>query len=273
VLAFRYPLKAALTVSASLAQIGEFSFILAALGVTMGVLEPEAQSLVLAGSLISIMLNPLVFATIGPVRRFVRRRPALAAFIGRLQHLPDTDESIVDLRDHVILIGYGRASRVIVAELTSRGVPLVVIEQNQDALRSLEGGATPYVFGDATNPETLALANPTEARLLIIAIPDALQAGRVLALARLANPKIDSAVRTHSEGELQFIRKRGPGLALMAEHELALGLARYALEAYGVNERRPKSGPREAAAKTHYRYRRVVARRRGGVRAQAARVG
>ena len=147
VLSFRYPLRAALTVAASLAQIGEFSFILAAMGVSMGVLPPQAQSLILAGALLSITLNPLVFATIDPAERFLRGRPRLAAFLTRLQRLPDEPVVPVSLRDHVVLAGYGRVGRSIAARLAQSGIPYVVIEQNRQALRDLEGTAIPFVFG------------------------------------------------------------------------------------------------------------------------------
>ena len=236
VLAFRYPLRAALTVSAALAQIGEFSFILAALGVSMGLLEPEAQSLILAGALLSITLNPAVFATIGPVERFVRSRPGLSAVLTRWQRLPDEVVAPVTLRDHVVLAGYGRVGHAIAARLRAQNVPFVVIEQNREALKDLEGSDVPFVFGDATNKEILARARPENARLLILATPDVLHAKRVLELVREVNPKIDSAVRTHSEEELAFVRRMDVGIALMGEQELARGLTKYALAVY---EREP----------------------------------
>ncbi|HEU4530427.1 MAG TPA: cation:proton antiporter [Steroidobacteraceae bacterium] len=236
VLAFRYPLRAALTVSAALAQIGEFSFILAALGVSMGLLEPEAQSLILAGALLSITLNPAVFATIGPLERFLRSRPGLSAVLTRWQRLPDEVLAPVTLRDHVVLAGYGRVGHSIAARLRAQNVPFVVIEQNREALKDLEGSNVPFVFGDATNKEILARARPEHARLLILATPDVLQAKRVLELVREVNPKIDSAVRTHSEEELAFVRRMDVGIALMGEQELARGLTKYALSVY---EREP----------------------------------
>ncbi len=236
VLAFRYPLRAALTVSAALAQIGEFSFILAALGVSMGLLEPEAQSLILAGALLSITLNPAIFATIGPVERFLRSRPGLSALLARWQRLPDEVVAPVSLRDHVILAGYGRVGHSIAARLRAQNIAFVVIEQNREALRDLEGSDVPFVFGDATNKEILARARPEKARLLILATPDVLQAESVLKLVRSVNPKVDSAVRTHSEEELAFVRRLDVGIALMGEQELARGLTKYALSVY---EREP----------------------------------
>lgn len=209
------------------------------MGVSMGVLPPQAQSLILAGALLSITLNPLVFATIDPAERFLCGRPRLAAFLARLQRLPDEPVVPVSLRDHVVLAGYGRVGRSIATRLAQSGIPYVVIEQNRQALRDLEGTAIPFVFGDATNEAILARTRPERARMLILATPDVLQAERVLKLARAANPSIDSAVRTHSEAELAFIRRHGVGLALMGEQELAAGLARYVLDVY---ERRAVDG-------------------------------
>jgi CPA2 family monovalent cation:H+ antiporter-2 len=161
VLAFRYPLRAALTVSASLAQIGEFSFILAAMGVALGVLQPAAQSLILAGALLSITLNPLVFATIRPVERFVHRQTRLAAFLAKLQRLPDEPVVPLALQNHVVLAGYGRVGRAIAARLAEKGIPYVVVEQNRQALQDLEDTTVPFVFGDATNEAILARARPS----------------------------------------------------------------------------------------------------------------
>ena len=242
VLAFRYPLRAALTVSAALAQIGEFSFILAAMGVSMGLLEPEAQSLILACALLSITFNPLIFATIGPVEKFVRAQRGLSAVLTRWQRLPDEVVAPVTLRDHVVLAGYGRVGHSIAARLRAQKIPFVVIEQNREALKDLEGSDVPFVFGDATNKEILVRARPEAARLLILATPDVLHAERVLKLVRAVNPNIDSAVRTHSEEELAFIRRQNVGIALMGEQELANGLTEYALSVYG------REPPERAAA-------------------------
>jgi CPA2 family monovalent cation:H+ antiporter-2 len=232
ILAFRYPLRAALTVSASLAQIGEFSFILVALGQSLGVLPDSAQSLVLAGALLSITLNPLVFTTIDPVRRFVASRPRLDALIGRLQSIVHAgDEAPVSLRDHVVLVGFGRVGRSIARQLGEHAIPFVIVEQNREAPRA-DWSDAPVVVGDASNEEVLMRANVPQARMLVVAVPDVLRAARMLSTARRANPRIECAVRTHTDEELAFIEGKGANLALMAERELADGLARYVLTSY-----------------------------------------
>jgi len=248
VLAFRYPLRAALTVSASLAQIGEFSFILGALGVSLGLFPREAQSLILAGALFSIAFNPLVFATIDPVRNFVNRHPALAGLVKRLQRDPEIHEGArqaARMRDHVVLVGYGRVGQSIADQLRAQSIPHVVVEQNREMLRELEQHETPAVPGDASIREVLERANPARARLVVIAVPDVFHAVRILDNARRVNPHIDAAVRTHSTDELAFVRARGVGIALMAERELANGLAEYVVRTY--RQRTATPGDSDAA--------------------------
>ncbi|HKQ29656.1 MAG TPA: cation:proton antiporter, partial [Burkholderiales bacterium] len=156
VLAFRYPLNTALTVSASLAQIGEFSFILAGLGVVLKLLPPEGSSLILAGALISISLNPLLFRTIEPLQRWIRAHSELARRLERpddpLAQLPMTVDPS-RLTGHVLLVGYGRVGRRIAEGLLERGVPIVVAEQNREIVESLREKSVPAVSGDAAEAE------------------------------------------------------------------------------------------------------------------------
>ena len=139
VIARGYPVTTALTVSASLAQIGEFSFILAGLGVTLGLLPPEGRDLILAGAILSITLNPLVFATVDPVAAWIRARPRLNRLLERpgdpLSTLPEKDRD-TGWRDHAIIVGYGRVGEIIGDGLKAQGLSLVVVERTGDASRS-----------------------------------------------------------------------------------------------------------------------------------------
>ncbi len=152
VLAFRYPLRTALTVSASLAQIGEFSFILVAMGVTLGLLPQEGQSLILAAALLSIMLNPLVFRTIDPVERVALSLPPLAKWLERLARADAdlTDSAVRNLRDHVVLVGYGRVGREIGRALSQAQIPFVVIEHNGEFVDKLRERGVAAIRGDAS---------------------------------------------------------------------------------------------------------------------------
>jgi len=232
VLAFGHPVTTALTISASLAQIGEFSFILAGLGVTLGLLPPEARDLILAGALISITLNPFVFATITPVTRWVRAHPALAARMERgatrLATLPNNSHSS-PLRDHAIIVGYGRVGGMIGSALTAKDLPFVVVERDLHLVEGLRKRGIRAVYGDASAAGVLDAAGIRSAKLLVLALPDPYGARRALDLARQRNPGIDVVIRTHTDHEREYFEHQGVGRVVMGERELALGMADYAL--------------------------------------------
>ncbi|MGH8286577.1 MAG: NAD-binding protein, partial [Steroidobacteraceae bacterium] len=236
VLAFGYSATTALTVSASLAQIGEFSFILAGLGVTLGLLPEEGRDLVLAGALLSIALNPFVFATIQPVSRWLQARPRLLVRLERSAARPGVLASAgIDrhLKDHAVIVGYGRVGSVIGETLEQHGIAFVVIEKDRALVESLHARDVRAVYGDATAPEILDAARIDTAKLIVIAVPDGVQALRTLEVARRRNPGIETAVRTHSVSVLGELERRGVGKAVMAERELASSLKSYALTVFG----------------------------------------
>ena len=226
VLAFRRPLHTALTISASLAQIGEFSFILAALGLSLGLLPPEAQSLIVAGALISITLNPLMFAAISVVESRLTKRPIAS----------ESEDFVLptDLRAHTVLIGHGRVGGRVAAALGARGLPYVVVEADLESAAGLLKQGVPVVYGDAARPGVLEHAGVKNARLLVVTAPDAFQARAAIELARRVQPEIDIVVRTHSDSERTYLEGKNVGKAVMGEHELAEAMARYALERLGT---------------------------------------
>ncbi|CAN5842582.1 cation:proton antiporter [soil metagenome] len=233
VLAFRYPLNTALTVSASLAQIGEFSFILAGLGVSLGLLPVEGQSLILAGALISIALNPLVFRVFEPAQAWIRSRSNLARALERsddpLAELPMTVDQN-RLTGHIVLVGYGRVGRRIGEALTERGVPFVVAEQNRELVEQLRERGVPAVSGDASDPAVLIQAHIARAGMLVIATPDTFHARQMIEIAHALNPRVETVVRTHTKEEAGLLQTENAGKVFMGEHELALGMTRYVLE-------------------------------------------
>jgi CPA2 family monovalent cation:H+ antiporter-2 len=245
VLGFRYPLNTALTVSASLAQVGEFSFILAGLGVSLNVLPREGQNLILAGALISIALNPLMFQAIEPVQAWVRSRSKLARAMERpgdpLAELPATVDQKL-LMEHVVLVGYGRVGRRICQALTARGIPIVVAEQNREAVERLRQQGIPAVSGDAADPAVLIQAHVARARMLVIAVPDTLRARKMTEIARTLKPDIDVVVRVHTEEEEAMLQNERIGQVFMGEHELALAMTRYVLERVAEGTASPVAG-------------------------------
>jgi len=232
VLLLRYPLHTALMVSASLAQIGEFSFILVGLGGVLGLVPREAQSLVVAGALISIALNPLVFRAIEPLQRWLLARSRLARQLAArddpLAELPlSTDPKY--LSQQVVLVGYGRVGRQLARALLEHRVPFVVVEQNRALVEQLRVSGTPAVFGDAALPEVLVQAHVARARMLVIATPDTLGVRQMAAHARLLNPGIELAVRSHNEEEARRLEEELTGTVFVGEHELARAMTRHVL--------------------------------------------
>jgi CPA2 family monovalent cation:H+ antiporter-2 len=233
VLLLRYPLGTALTVSASLAQIGEFSFILAGLGMQLQLLPAEGQSLILAGALISIALNPLVFSAIEPVLRWLRRRPGL------LQRLERRDDPLAELpldtahhylEKQVVLVGHGRTGAHIAQALREAGVPCVVADSNREIVERLRAAGTPAVCGDAAEEGTLIQAHVARASMLVIAVPAAVDVLPMVEIARLLNPDIEVVLRGHDEDEAGFMQRAQAGAVFTAEDALARVMSAHVLQ-------------------------------------------
>ena len=239
VMAFRYPLNTALTVSASLAQIGEFSFILIGLGASLGLLPPEGQSLVLAGALVSIALNQLLFLGVDPLQRWLL---AHSAWVRRLEARQDVTAALPAstedkyLAQQVVLVGYGRVGRRLTTLLLARQVPVVVVEQNREVVERLRQEGVPAVAGDATDPEVLVQAHIATARMLVIASPDTLGMRQMMVTARTLNPQIKTVLRTHSEAEAKLLAEEDQDqpedqqvAVFVSEQELARAMAQHVL--------------------------------------------
>jgi K+:H+ antiporter len=241
VLAFGYPVRTALTISASLAQIGEFSFILAALGVGLGLLPPEGRDLILAGALLSITFNPFAFGMIAPMTRWLDRHPRVTALLERRnRRQAPAGPQAIGLRNHAVVVGYGRVGSVVGHALEAQGLQFAVIENHQRIVEDLRAQNTVAIQGDASAAGVLDRAAIEHARLLVIASPDGFQARRILELARERNPRIAIVVRTHSASELAYLIDQGVDRAVMGELELALEMTDYALRSLGVSEERSK---------------------------------
>jgi CPA2 family monovalent cation:H+ antiporter-2 len=225
-----YSVGTALTVSASLAQIGEFSFILAGLGLTLKLLPQEGLNLILAAALLSITLNPLMFFLLCDLpKRFGRgAKPGPAE--------GSAPEPTAAFKGHAIIIGYGRVGRTVLKLLRQEGLDIVVIEQDRRLVEELRAEGLTAILGDAASPGVLATAGAAKARIVLVATPSGFQTGPIIERARALNPAIDTAIRTHSEAELAILEQDGVGMAIMGERELALGLAFYAFRSLGLAE-------------------------------------
>ncbi|KFI06243.1 YbaL family putative K(+) efflux transporter [Massilia sp. BSC265] len=233
VLALRYPINTAVTVSASLAQIGEFSFILAALGMQLELLPVLGQNLILAGAIISIAVNPLMFSLAAPLEKWLRSKPELARRLERpadpLAELP-METAHEKLSGQVVLVGFGRVGRRIADDLVARGVHFVVAEQNREIVEGLRGRGIPAVVGNAAEPAVLIQAHITHAALLVIATPDTFHVRRMVEIARMLNPSVKVVVRTHNESEAALLREDTGGKVFVGEQELAASMTRHVLE-------------------------------------------
>ena len=236
VLALRYPLNTALTVSASLAQIGEFSFILAGMGLQLKLLPAEGQSLILAGAIISIAVNPLLFKAIGPLQRWIGSNARLARHMARgddsLALLPISTEH-AKLSGQVVLVGFGRVGRLIAHDLSARGVHFIVVEQNREAVEELRRKGVAAVAGDAGEPAVLIQAHIARAALLVVATPDTARARAMIETARALNSAIRIVLRSHSDGEADLLRRDNACQVFVGEQELAASMAKYVLDNLG----------------------------------------
>jgi len=235
VLALRYPLNTALTVAASLAQIGEFSFILAGLGASLGLFPAEGMSLVLAGALISIALNPVVFAAVEPIRKWALRHSELARQVETRDdpyaQLPTSTESKY-LEGQVVLVGYGRVGQRIGESMDGLGIPHVVVEQNREVVENLRRQGKAAVSGNAAEAEVLIQAHIAHAAMLVVATPDTINLRQMVDIARTLNPGIEIVLRTHSEDESKLLRAEGLGTIFMGEEELARGMCDHVVQRF-----------------------------------------
>jgi CPA2 family monovalent cation:H+ antiporter-2 len=212
--AFGYSTPTALTISASLAQIGEFSFILAGLGVSLQLMPQRGSNLILAGAILSILLNPLFFALLD--RLLVKTPDAKTRAPATREPVPNTE-----LTGHIVLIGHGRVGSFITASAPPDSAPFLVIEDNTDAAQTLRAQGREAISGNAADPQVLAAANLPAAKCLLVAIPDAFEGGQVVQQARAINPGLQIVARAHSEAEIEHLMKHGATAVVMGEHEIA----------------------------------------------------
>lgn len=227
VLLLRYPLSTALTVAVSLAQIGEFSFILMGLGQSLNLIPPEATSLVVAGAIVSIALNPVLFSGVEPLRRWVLKRSAwarkLEARDDPLAELP-ADTPVSALAGQVVLVGHGSLGTALHDELGSR--PLVVIDRDREVVEKLRAAGHAAVLGDASEAMTLVQAHIAQADWLVVAVTDVRVVPAMLATARQLNPGLRCAVVAQTPEEARWLEDAGVNHVLRSQQALAQALAR-----------------------------------------------
>ena len=231
--AFGRSQTAALTISASLAQIGEFSFILAGLGTALGILPAQGRDLILAGAILSILLNPVIFALaerLAPEAPAAKPKPAApetgeaeaaAAPEPQPETPPERDITPTSLAGHIVIVGYGRVGSLLGAGLLAQGAKLLVIEDDPDAVATAKRDGAELLVGNAADPEVLSAAAVGRAIRLFVAIPGSFEAGQVCEQARSENPALPIVARAHSDAEVAHLTKCGATLTIMGEAEIA----------------------------------------------------
>ncbi|MCZ2878251.1 Kef family K(+) transporter [Escherichia coli] len=214
---FGHSQRTALTIAASLAQIGEFAFILAGLGMALNLLPQAGQNLVLAGAILSIMLNPVLFALL---EKYLAKTETLEE--QTLEEAIEEEKQIpVDICNHALLVGYGRVGSLLGEKLLASDIPLVVIETSRTRVDELRERGVRAVLGNAANEEIMQLAHLECAKWLILTIPNGYEAGEIVASARAKNPDIEIIARAHYDDEVAYITERGANQVVMGEREIA----------------------------------------------------
>lgn len=217
--AFGHPNSTALTISASLAQIGEFSFILAGLGVSLELLSERGRDLILAGAILSILINPLLFAWLDRV--LARDAAVPAPEGGEAEPAAREELPVTALRDHIVLVGYGRVGTLIGAALRAAGQPLFVIEDSAGPIERLRSEGVEALSGNAAAPGMLEAANVAGAKGLLVAIPDGFEGGQIVAKARAIAANLPIIARAHSDDEVAHLKHHGANIVIMGEEEIA----------------------------------------------------
>lgn len=229
---FPHPARTALVVAAGLSQIGEFSFIVGQAGLALGLLHPDQYSLILAGALLSITVNPLMFRLIGPAERLLQRSPALWR---RLNHHGPSPAPVNDgLAEHVVVVGWGRVGHHIVDVLAHVKIPRLVVETDAVRVEVLQRQGVPTLFGDAANSEILTHAKLDRARALVVTMPDEASAALVVSAARRLAPTLPIIARAATQAGVTHLAKLGAQDVIHPELEGGLAIVRHALIRLGL---------------------------------------
>ncbi|MEY0964892.1 YbaL family putative K(+) efflux transporter [Providencia alcalifaciens] len=218
---FGHSRRTALTISVSLAQIGEFAFILAGMGLTLGVMDKDAQNLVLAGAIVSIMLNPVLFTLLD---KYLESTETIEEQLLE-ETLEEETQVPVDICGHAIIVGYGRVGGMLADKLRRKEISVVVVEDTRARFEELAENGFSAILGNGANKDIISLARIECAKTLLLTIPNGYEAGEIVATAKEMNPNITVIVRAHYDDEVSFIKERGADHIIIGEHEIAKSMA------------------------------------------------
>ena len=231
---FPWPARTTLVLAAGLSQIGEFSFILGQEGVGLGLLDQNQYSLILAGALLSITVNPLMFRLISPVEKWLQRFPAIWKLFDR-HGLSMTTWLDEEISGHVVIVGYGRVGRHIANLLSLLEIPNLVVDSDAERVQELDGRGIPVLFGDASNSEVLKHVGLAHARALIVAGPDEATSALVVASARDLAPDLPIIARAITEEGITQLANLGAQHVIHPELEGGLEIVRHTLLQLGLS--------------------------------------
>jgi monovalent cation:H+ antiporter-2, CPA2 family len=227
--AFGHGTSTALTISASLAQIGEFSFILAGLGVALGLMPDAGRDLILAGAILSIFLNPFVFTVLDRLKPWIERRDGSGERMEADKAGPETHPLARSaLANHAVIVGYGRVGSAVGEALAERGQPYLVVEERKEIVDALRARGVETILGPLPPSALAEAANMAQARWMFVAVPNGFEAGQIVVEARQANPALEIVARAHSDAEVVHLSKLGAQRVIMGEREIARGMVDYA---------------------------------------------
>jgi CPA2 family monovalent cation:H+ antiporter-2 len=244
----RYSFASAMTIAVALAQVGEFSFLLADEAIYLKLLPPTGRSLLVACAIVSITVNPLLFRAIGPTERFLRKHPSVwqrltaRSNVGgaELNRAMQTKISAAagGSGERAVIVGYGPVGQTAARVLREFGIQTVVVEMNLDTVRDLGAGGELAVYGDSTRPEILKAAGAGDAKYLLITVPDVLVRTLVIITAKELNPELKVFVRARYIKERAWLEEVGATQICTEEAETALGLAKLLLREVGADQNR-----------------------------------
>jgi CPA2 family monovalent cation:H+ antiporter-2 len=233
VLALRRSLFTALTSAASLSQIGEFSFILAGLGVALQLLPENGRALILAGAILSILANPLLFFALDKARPWLGERNRRTQPTAVVESGTREEQPITSLKDHAVIVGCGRVGTLVVEAMETTRQPFLVIEERSEIVDKLRARGVEVISGNAAQSGFLKAANLAGARWFVSAIPNPFENGNLIEQARAANPDLEIIARAHSDEEVEYLTKFGANLIIMGEREIARGITEHIARSLG----------------------------------------
>ncbi|MCC7164706.1 MAG: cation:proton antiporter [Anaerolineae bacterium] len=230
-----YPVRTALVVGAGLGQIGEFSFLLGASAVSLHFLDANQYSLILAGAVISIVLNPLLFRLITPTENWLKKNPALWNRLNR--HGPEGPQPGEHFENHVVVVGYGRVGHHIVDVLDYLKIPTLVVDAEATRVSELDKLGVPTLFGDAANSEVMKHTGLDHARALVVTVPDEATTEVVVKTAREITPTLPIIARAGTQGGVLRLAELGAQDVIHPELEGGLEIVRHTLLRLGLPNR------------------------------------